>query len=197
METILPVIPKSKFIGWGYTGIKENCYDYVVEQLRVTGYQLKSESWKDWSKKELTLNEGIYQIYLEEDVARMKKGVQKDQFKKGVKYLKEALKKGIPVMVGVDDGYAKVNADKTTEHFITIVGMSKDNNGKYFLFYDNATHNKDVGTSNKNKLYCNCKLHKISGKADERNVYLFGNEMQNPTEKQMYTISQIRETKKS
>ncbi len=193
--TIPSVIPVEKFIGWGHPGITKNCFDYVIEQLRVTGYKIKTESWRDWSKKELVKSDGIYQLFLEENIAGMTKGIQKKEFDEGVAYLKETLKKGIPIMAGVDDDYHKYNADKTTEHFITIVGMGEDENGKFFLFYDNASSNKIVGTSINNKLYCDCKSYKISGEADRGNTYLFGNENQPPTAKQKYTISQIRETK--
>ena len=193
-HTISPVIPKNKFIGWGHEDIKMNCFDYVVEQLRVSGHKVKSESWRDWSKKKLVKSSGIYQLFLEENVAGMTKGFQKGEFEKGLNYLKETLLKGIPVMVGVDDDYHKYNTDKTTEHFITVVGMGEDNDGKYFLFYDNATPNKQIGTSVDNKLYCDCKSYKISGKADRNNTYLFGSISQPSTAKQKYIVSQIRET---
>jgi len=187
---VAPVIAVSKFIGWGHPNIKQNCYHYVVEQLRVSGNEVESGSWKDWSKKELTKNKGIYQLFLEADVAGMKKGVQKGQFEKGIEYLKGALQNGIPVMAGVDDGYKKINDDDTTEHFVTIVGMGEDTTGKYFLFYDNAVGDAKIGASNNNKLYCDCKNYKISGTGDLRNTYI-----QSGTKKQKYILTQIRETK--
>lgn len=123
-------------------------------------------------------------------VAGMKKGVQKDQFEKGVEYLKKALKTGIPVMVGVDDGAKVTNDDLTTEHFITIVGMGEDSTGKYFLFYDNAVNfsDIDIGTSEDNKLYCKHSESKIEGVGEAANTYIQG------TTKKRYLISQIRET---
>ncbi len=191
-ETIAPVIPKSKFIGWGHPGVKENCYHYALEQLRQVGRWVKSERWnKKWDGTK-ELNDHIYQLYLEQDVAGMKKGVQKDQFEKGVEYLKKTLKAGIPVMVGVDDGAEVTNDDLTTEHFITIVGMGEDASGKYFLFYDNAVHytNPDVGTSSQNKLYCKPTQYLIEGIGDPRITYI-----QDYTAKKKYIVSQIRETK--
>lgn len=189
-ETIAPVIPKSKFIGWNYPGIKENCFDYALEQLRQVGHWVKSERWnKKWDGTK-ELNDHIYQLFLEQDVAGMKKGVQKDQFEPGVEYLKKTLKAGIPVMVGVDDDSHVTNDDRTTEHFITLVGMGEDSTGKYFLFYDNAIPVNDIGTSSQNKLYCKPSQYLIVGTGDLRNSYIQVN-----TAKKKYIVSQIRETK--
>lgn len=188
-EAIAQVIPKSKFVGWKHPGVTENCYHYTLEQLRQAGRWVKSERWnKKWDGTK-ELNEHIYQLYLEQDVAGMKKGVQKDQFEKGVEYLKKTLKAGIPVMVGVDDGAEVTNDDLTTEHFITIVGMGEDSTGKYFLFYDNATGDSDIGTSANNRLYCKPSVFLIEGDGDYRIDYI-----QN-TSKKRYVVTQIRETK--
>ncbi|PKQ61101.1 hypothetical protein BZG02_16785 [Labilibaculum filiforme] len=189
-STIAPVIPKKDFVGWNEELHPDwECYDYAAEQLRVAGYQLKAESWRDWSKSTLTKNSDVYQFFLEDDIAGMKQGVQKDQLKDGVKYLKETLGKGIPVMAGVDDDYYMYNDDQTTEHYITIVGMGEDSKGKYFLFYDNATGDVVVGASAENKLYCKCDEHKFEGEGDLNNRYIQG------TAKKTYTISHIRKTK--
>jgi len=190
-ETIEPVIPASKFVGWGDTidwlptGKKAECFHYALEQLNKAGYWVKSENWGSKDK----LNGFIFQLYLENDVAGMKSGIQKEQFEKGVEYLKSTLRKGIPVMAGVDDGYEETNRDKTTEHFITIVGMDEDSKGKCFLFYDNAAPDKDIGTSIDNKLYCNKSQCLIEGVGDVRNNYIQG------SKKKKYVITQIRETK--
>lgn len=174
-DNIPSVIPESKFIGWNHPGIKENCFDYAVEQLRQVGHTPR------WER---------YQLYLEQDVKGMKKGIQKDQFEKRVEYLKKILRAGIPVMVGVDDDSYVTNDDMTTEHFITIVGMGKDASGKYFLFYDNAVAEQDIGASNQNRLYCKSSQYLIEGNGDLRNTYIQIN-----TKKKKYIISQIRETK--
>jgi hypothetical protein len=188
-EVIAPVIPKTKFVGWNHPGVKENCFDYALEQLRQVKHYVKSERWnKKWDGTK-ELNDHIYQLFLEQDVAGMKKGVQKDQFEKGVEYLKKTLKAGVPVMVGVDDDCRTSNDDMTTEHFVTIVGMGEDPTGKYFLFYDNATGDCDEGTSLNNKLYCNIATCTIEGKGDLRIDYIRN------TAKKQYIVSQIRETK--
>ncbi len=182
-ETIEPVIPKSKFIGWGHAGIEENCFDYCTEQLRVVGRSMKSPNWGDKTK----MNAHIYQLYLVSDVAGMKKGAQGRQFVDGIKYVKQALKDKIPVVAGVDDGDGSPNKDKVTDHFVVIVGMGTDATGNYFRFYDNATSSGSHGTSEKNKLYVNCVDFVIDGKAD--------NSYAESTQYKSYRVTQIRETK--
>jgi hypothetical protein len=176
-----PVIAKDKFIGWNQPGIKHNCFDYCKEQLRVVGRSMKS-SW--WGDKKMSAH--IYQLYLTENVAGMKKGAQPRQFINGVKYLKSALKAKTPVAAGVEDGGGSPNADKVTDHFVVVVGMGSDGLGNYFHFYDNATGDKDEGTSDKNRLYVNCDDYMIKGTADNAYVRI--------TEYKSYLVSQIRET---
>src|SRR5688572_1162455 len=105
-EAVGAVISKDKFIGWEHPGIKENCFDYCKEQLRVVGRSMKS-SW--WGGSKMSPN--IYQLYLTQNVAGMKKGAQPRQFINGVKYLKSALKDKVPVAAGVEDGRGSPNAD--------------------------------------------------------------------------------------
>lgn len=77
--TIPTVIPVEKFIGWRHQGITKNCYHYCLEQLRVSGHWVKTERWnKKWDGTK-ELNDDIYQIFLEDGVAGMKKGVQKKE----------------------------------------------------------------------------------------------------------------------
>src|SRR5262249_2089186 len=56
--TVARVIPKDKFIGWGYGNIREVCFDYCVEQLRVVGKSMMTPWWGT-SK---AMNPGIYQL---------------------------------------------------------------------------------------------------------------------------------------
>jgi len=180
-----PFIPKSQFIGWGYPGVKENCFDYAWKQLRVVGYTIKSPSWWEYGKK----SSSIYQLFLEKNVAGMKSGVQKEQFEKGVQYLKHSIENGIPVLVGADDAKGgNKKSDKTTNHFFVIDGMGHDKKGNYFLFKDNATGDPDLGSSENNRLYVNEKEMKLSGTGD--NSYVLNSEYGK------YTVTQIRESKK-
>lgn len=188
--TVPPIIPSSKFIGWGHPGVTRNCYHYSLEQLKQVGHWVKTERWnKKWDGTK-ELNDHIYQLFLEADVAGMTKGVQKEQFKKGIEYLKKSIKSKIPVMVGVDDDNRLSNDDLTTEHFVVIVGMGTDTVGNYFLFYDNAVPDSFVGTHSDNKLYCKCKDFKLEGEGSLLNAYI-----QRNTSKKKYTVTQIRETK--
>jgi hypothetical protein len=164
-HSIFSVIPKNKFIGWGYNNVR-NCYTLANFQLSVAGYSSTSTH---------------YQAYTEQ------KGVNKAQAQKAVDYITKSLLDGKPVMVGVDDADGHPgNADKTTDHWIVIVGMDSDEKGNYFNFYDNATPNQKEGTSLQNKLYYDAESGKITGTAD--NSYF-----RNYTERD-YTVTRIKET---
>lgn len=67
---------------------------------------------------------------------------------KAFTYIKESLKKGIPVIVGVSTrGGEKPNSDNVTNHFIVVVGYGTDSQGREVLrFYDNGTANSQEGT---------------------------------------------------
>ena len=174
-ETVAAIIPKDSFIGWNdpkYPKTPQNCFSYCEEQLKQAGHSLKSRGWGTTSK----INPHIYQLYLTEDIAGMKKGYQAQQFTEGVLYLKKAIKNKTPVLVGVDAHadlrYNKAtkknevhheNKDHVTDHFVVIVGMGSDANGKYFLFYDNANLAKEKGASDDNKIYCDCNTYSLIG----------------------------------
>lgn len=181
-DNIASVITKDKFIGWGHQNIAQNCFDYCKKQLQDVGKSMKTPWWGTKDK----MNSDIYQLYLTEDVAGMKKGIQVKHFTKGVLYLKSALKSSIPVVAGVDDAPGSPNSDKVTDHFVVIVGMGSDDKGKYFLFYDNATSDKTSGTSDKNRLYCNCDQFQLKGTGD--------NSYARDSQYKSYTVTQIRET---
>lgn len=186
--TISPIISKSGFVGWGYSGVNENCFDYACQELKDAGYSLISPSWQDPNSASPKISHGIIQIYVSRSVAGMSAGTQKDMFVQGVKYLKESMIKNIPIIVGVDDDPNKSsNPDKTTDHFVVIVGMGSDEKGNYFLFHDNATSDIEIGTSVENKLYCDCDNFVIKGCADKRNTYA--------AKHKYYLVTQIRKSK--
>lgn len=174
------IIPTSDFVGWGYPNISpRNCYTYCVEQLRKAGYKLASPGW--------SLTNGLmYQTFVATKVGGLTSGFQASAFELGVTYTKQALGSGVPVMFGVDDAGGSPNRDKVTDHFVTVVGMGTDTTGNYFLFYDNATGNTPIGTSNQNRLYVNCENFSIVGNADPANDYATDSAYGN------YTVSQIR-----
>ena len=135
------------------------CYHYALQQLRNLGYWVKTERWnKKWDGTK-ELNDDIFQIFVDEDVAGIKKGVQKEQFKKALIYLKQAMKTKTPVMVGLDYNSDYDNDDLTTDHFGVITGYGKDSNGLYFYVTDNAYPDQ--------KYYCNCEDYSIMAKKGE------------------------------
>ncbi len=127
--------------------------------------------------------------------------------KNGIAYLNSELEKGYPVMVGVDyefDRKIKLksgkidypNTDKTTDHFIVIVGRKYDDKGDlYYLFYEvgvgeniffvNKTQKrqppfnlkeldiyKKKGISNENKLYLRNETLLLKGKNSNGRNYV-------------------------
>ncbi|WP_139255602.1 cysteine peptidase family C39 domain-containing protein [Flavobacterium fryxellicola] len=148
--TINRVIRTSQFVGWGTPGIKRNCMDYAKAQIAKNGYQISN-----YGSADQTL-----QIYDEQN------GVNNTNLKKGLSYLKYALSNNIPVIVGIDDNPGHPgNPDKSTDHFVVLVGMGSNSNGNYFQFYDNASGTTSQGTSSLNLLYYNPQTGKISGKS--------------------------------
>lgn len=171
--TINSVIPVSKFIGWNRAAHPNwECMDYAKEQLRVMGYQISG--YKDIGQ--------TFQVYTAQN------GVNQTQLKAGLDYLKYALSNSIPIIVGVDNkpGHPG-NLDNTTDHFIVVVGMGQDSNGKYFQFYDNASGLSIQGANYDNKLYYNSTSGLIVGESQTN--YAINNNL-NP-----YKITMIRKSK--
>jgi hypothetical protein len=160
------------------SGATRECYHYALHQLRVLGYWVKSERWnKKWDGTK-EINDNIYQLYVNIEVAGFKVDAQKEQFKKALIYLKEAMKTKTPVMVGLDyDFSAYANEDLITDHFAVITGCGRDNDGKlYFDVTDNAFKYQ--------KYYCDCEFFEI------RVVEIIDDD------EEIIRISQIRESKK-
>ena len=173
-KNIGPVIPKSDFIGWNHPGIEENCNAYAREQMSVAGYFVGGRADKT--------NINPY---------NEKTGSNEAEFNKAVDYIKSSLENGIPVFVGVDDREGFKNPDKTTDHFIVIVGMGYDEeNGNYFTAYDNATGIEEAGTSDQNRLYVDYENKRIQSKGKFPNFYAI-HDATRP-----YTVTQVRQSRK-
>ena len=170
-KTISPVIPKEKFIGWGDPSVKDNynCFALSKKQLNVMGYTVGGASV---SSNLYTYNEN--------------RGVNRVDTHKAISYIKSALNQGVPVLIGVDTHAGSPNSDKTTDHYLVVVGMGHDKKGNYLQVYDNATSITKDGTNPENKLYYNSKTGKISGRIP--NIY--SQNSQRP-----YTVSQVRTSK--
>lgn len=96
--------------------------------------------------------------------------ILEDGAKKAIKYLDQELEKGNPILVGVRHSYFEYieskkheyihshdewNYDKSTDHFIVIIGRGYDEGKRFFRFYEVGTGNKANGTHNDNKLFIN------------------------------------------
>src|SRR5690606_3824138 len=87
-------------------------------------------------------HEGTRQTFVGSDVTAGKDGVldvNSSSKSEALDIIHRTLEAGNPVVVGLDyqPGH-KGNSDKTTEHYVVIVGRGKDKNGtEYFRFYDN------------------------------------------------------------
>lgn len=149
--SISSILPISDFVGWGYPGIDRNCMDYAKAQILKKGYRI-SNYWVQGQ---------TIQVYTAAN------GVNLPQTKNGVGYLLSALQRGIPVIVGVDDklGSSNPDTDKTTDHFVVIVGSGTDALGNYFIFFDNASGNPAQGASPNNRLYYDSVTGLIKGRS--------------------------------
>lgn len=119
--------------------------DYAKAQIAKKGYKISNYYDVDSQG-----NKQTFQIYTEQN------GVNLNDLYKGVSYIKYALSHGIPVIVGIDDATRSPgNLDNSTDHFVVIVGMGTDSNGKFFRFYDNASGIDPLnqGANPENKLY--------------------------------------------
>lgn len=154
--TVNSVIPVSDFVGWNAPGINKNCMDYAKAQIAKKGYKISNYYDVDSKGEKQT-----FQIYTEQN------GVNLNDLYKGVSYIKYALSKGIPVIVGVDDDPGSPgNLDNSTDHFVVIVGMGVDSKGQFFRFFDNASGNdpQNQGANPENKFYYNYSQKIFTGK---------------------------------
>ena len=117
------IIPKEDFIGWGTENIPENCFDYAWTQLKNAGFDLVSPAYFSRKHKNKIRDSHIFQLYTTKD------GIYVSQTINAIKYLKYAIQNSIPVLAGVDDNVGSPNFDRTTDHFIVIVGMGFDKYG--------------------------------------------------------------------
>jgi hypothetical protein len=73
---------------------------------------------------------------------------------KGIEIIDKHLERGVPITVGVDHSLDHTgNYDKTTDHWILIVGRKADEKGIYYRYFDPQTEFEKIGTNLDNKLY--------------------------------------------
>ena len=121
---------------------KSDCYDNCQEQLGIQDNS-SDDYWPS-----------AFQMYKQGNSG---KSVTDASKLAGLDALHKAVEGGNGIMVGVDYGATTSedkNLDKTTDHFITIVGRGNDANGEFFTFYENAVDGQSDGTDvSTNKLY--------------------------------------------
>lgn len=123
------------------------CGDFARYQMRVAdehGYDARGSS-------------SAYQLY------RRQGGVDRNGTVNGLNYVKETLKQRMPVYVGVWliewEPNTIFNKDLTTNHFVVLVGMGKDDSGPFLLYYDSldasAAENRFCLKPNIEVRFCN------------------------------------------
>jgi hypothetical protein len=147
------ILPFEKFVPMRKNAEGEdiNCLVLAREQLGKVGYTCSGY---------LPASQ-TYQAYTEAS------GVNLTRTREAISYLIDALGKKIPVLIGVDNRLgtpSPKNLDKSTDHFVVIVGMGTDAVGKYFQFVDSSTNNISTGASYSNRLYYNPATGKITGR---------------------------------
>jgi RHS repeat-associated protein len=131
-----PIIAEEDFVGWGGEG--DNCFDNAVEQAEVVpGVKVGNKVQS-------------IQVYT------TKGGVQPDA-EYGVETIVENLESGIPTVVGIDYNPSRSsNTDKTTDHYITLVGIDPGRqSGKLcFTAYENAEGGQMKGANTYSNYFC-------------------------------------------
>ena len=80
--------------------------------------------------------------------------IKTDKYNQGIEVINYYLSKNAPIIVGVNTEWGSPgNHDKTTDHFVVVVGSGIDNHGNYYRFFDPGSFNISAGTSVNNKLY--------------------------------------------
>ena len=152
--TVNRVIPFEKFVPMrrDALGRQINCRILAEEQLSKAGYKVSG----------YLPDSQTFQCYTEAS------GINLSRTKQAITYTIDALQKGIPVFIAVDNRVgtpSTINLDNSTDHFVVIVGMGIDPvKGKYFQFVDNSTTIPSYGASYNNRLYYNATTGGISGK---------------------------------
>ncbi|MDY3529837.1 hypothetical protein PG593_08620 [Riemerella anatipestifer] len=119
---------------------------------------------------------------------------------KGINIIVNNLKEGKAVMAGVmyDAQKETGNSNSATNHYVTIVGMGKDNDGYYFSYYDNFTGGvgKDVGTDvtlNKFRLYKSSKGTYYFSDGKDGSIPYNGNKPAKEGRPTRYVLTEVRD----
>jgi hypothetical protein len=119
------------------------CFDYANYQIHVQEFRPSGPA---------ALSEDTLMVVHEyRESGGVRSEVQVFATVEAVGYLKAALLEGTPVLVGLrlNDWDARPNERKSTpfveptNHFVVVVGMGDDTNGKYFSFFDYSHAQRD------------------------------------------------------
>ena len=149
-----------------------------------------------WHAADRQVKNGTQRYYTSTDLVNdrvnmSKLSSQKDikvDLQKGIDLTIKNLNEGQSVVAGVDygptTGSATSNSNKSTDHFINIVGYGKDEKGFYFSYYDNAIGGEKEGTDTiNNRLYFNSETNLF---VDEKGIH--GKKI---------TLTEVRDTKEN
>lgn len=131
-----------KIVFYGYNDSDSvGCFRRCKDMVGSVGY--KSVAVTDKSVIQMTKYKSV-----EEEILVVQKDV-----KKGIQLIHDFLDDEKPIIIGIEHKLGHTgNYDKTTDHWLVIVGRKTDDKGVHFLFFDPQTGHKDIGTSQKNKL---------------------------------------------
>lgn len=143
------VISLDKFVDYSETG---DCFQACLKQIKAVSCKLVNPDFLP------ATNTSLYQIFVDKNsdkVNDLGEGY-KQRFIQALDMVKKSLKNNLPIIAGLDyqDGDTG-NSDKTTDHWVVIVGMGKDLMGHYLLYFENWRGYR-YGNSKTQKVYCNC-----------------------------------------
>jgi hypothetical protein len=135
---IAPVVSPDTYVPYQSGG---ECFDFAKEQAEVV-----PAAEVGWQTERI-------QVYTTAG------GVNADNAQLGIETAVDALEAGIPIVFGLDyDPYHFANnSDKTTDHFVTAVGITFPSSrpGQLcFSVYDNASGNRGEGTDVSENYFC-------------------------------------------
>ncbi|SFF61417.1 hypothetical protein [Thermoflexibacter ruber] len=141
-KTIEPIITKENWVGKGHGRTSnDNCYEAADKQMqadpnakaRIKGAYDYTEVYNEsWESKGKTLSNTMLIV--------------------ATNYITVNLQENKPVKVGLNYELGHPgNKDKTTDHWVVIVGQGKDEHGVYFNYYDN--YDKDINRGTNGRLY--------------------------------------------
>ena len=135
----ISVADKVKFYGYRKSD-KVGCFRRSVEMINSAGYKTVPPDNSRVIQMTKANKDGVLEV-------------QKD-VKKGLEMIDKHLEESKPIIVGTDWKAGDTgNHDKTTDHWIVIVGKGEDKNGVYYNYFDPQTSQNAVGTNSGNKLY--------------------------------------------